>query len=162
MSKQSLITDAAQAAARFGAASDAVDSAAAAVLGVNRTDLRILGLVLDAGAMAAGPLAAAADLSPAATSTAIQRLVTAGYLRRDVDPGDRRRAVVTLTEVAAGLLRRIYGPIERAGRSELDRYPAAELTVIVDFLRRGERLQLDQAARIRRLRARSPRRSDQP
>ena len=155
MSKQSLITDAAQAAARFGAANDAVDAAAAAVLGVNRTDLRILGLVLDARAMAAGPLAVAAGLSPAATSTAIQRLVTAGYLCREVDPGDRRRAVVTPTEVATGLLRRIYGPIERAGRAELDRYPTAELTVILDFLRRGERLQLDQAARIRRLRARS-------
>jgi hypothetical protein len=45
----------------------------------------------------------------------------------------------------------VYGPIERAGRRELARYTAEELAVIVDFLRRGERMQLDQAARIRRL-----------
>lgn len=152
MPKQAMITEAAQAAARFGASNDAVDAAAAAVLEVNRTDLRILGLVLEAGTMAAGPLATAAGLSPAATSTAIQRLVTAGHLRRDVDPADRRRAVVTVTGPAAGLLDRIYRPIERAGRAELARYSAAELAVIVDFLRRGERLQLDQAARIRDVR----------
>jgi DNA-binding MarR family transcriptional regulator len=139
------------AAARLGAANDAVDAAAAAVFGVNRTDLRILGVVVEAGAMAAGPLAAAAGLSPAATTTAIQRLVTAGYLTRAVDTDDRRRAVVTLTRTAETLLERVYGPIERAGRREIARYSADELALIVDFLRRGERMQLDQAERIRGL-----------
>ena len=140
-----------RAAARLGAANDAVDAAAAELLRVNRTDLRILGLVLEAGATAAGRLAAAAKLSPAATTTAIQRLVIAGYLRREVDAGDRRRAVVSVTEEAADLLARVYGPIERAGRRELARYSTGELAVIVDFLRRGERMQLDQADRIRRM-----------
>jgi len=145
--------EAVHAAARLGAANDAVDAAAAAVLGVNRTDLRILGLVLEAGTLAAGPLAAAANLSPAATSTAIQRLTSAGYLTREVDAADRRRAVVAITATAADLLTRLYAPIERAGRKELARYGAAELAVILDFLRRGERMQLDQAARIRALAA---------
>jgi DNA-binding MarR family transcriptional regulator len=142
------------AAARLGAASDAVDAAAAAVFGVNRTDLRILGVVVEAGAVAAGPLAAAAGLSPAAASTAIQRLVAAGYLTRAVDADDRRRAVVTLTRTAETLLDQVYGPIERAGRREIARYSAAELVLIADFLRRGERMQLDQAERIRGLAAR--------
>ena len=139
------------AAARLGAANDAVDAAAAGALGVNRTDLRILGVASESGPIAAGTLGAAAGLSPAATTTAIQRLVTAGYLTRGVDPVDRRRATVAITPAAAGLLQRVYGPIEQAGRRELARYSAAELTVIVDFLRRGERMQLDQAARIRDL-----------
>jgi DNA-binding MarR family transcriptional regulator len=152
VSKQTAVAEAARAAARLGAANDAVDAAAAAVLGVNRTDLRILGLVLEAGALAAGPLAAAANLSPAATSTAIQRLGAAGYLSRDVDSGDRRRAVVTVTPAASDLLTRVYGPIEDAGHRELARYSAAELAVILDFLERGERMQLDQAARIRGMR----------
>jgi DNA-binding MarR family transcriptional regulator len=142
---------AAQAAADFGAAADAVDTAAAAALGVNRTDLRILGLVLDAGAIAASPLAAAANLSPAATSTAIQRLVAAGHLTRGVDERDRRRAVVALTPSAAALLAELYDPIGRAGRRELARYSAAELAVIIDFLDRGRRLRLRQAERIRAL-----------
>ncbi len=141
--------EAARAAADFGAASDAVDDAAATILGVNRTDLRILGLVLEAGALSAAPLADAAGLSPAATSTAIQRLVAAGHLTRTVDEADRRRAVVKVTPRAAELLDRIYGPIGHAGRRELARYSDAELTLITDFLRRGRELQLRQAERIR-------------
>ena len=143
--------EAARAAAAFGDANDAVDTAAAAVLGINRTDLRILGLVLAEGAMAAGPLAAAAGLSPAATTTAIQRLVTAGHLIRATDPHDRRRAVVQLTTSAEAALDRIYGPIHRAGLRELARYSAAELALITDFLNRGRRMQLEQAERVRSL-----------
>jgi DNA-binding MarR family transcriptional regulator len=150
MSKQ-LRDAAAQAAADFGAAAEAVDEAASALFGVNRTDLRIIGLVHDAGAIAAGPLAAAAGLSPAATSTAIQRLVAAGYLRREVDPRDRRRAVMTVTGTATALLERVYTPLATAGRRELGRYSTAELEVILDFLRRGIRLQRAQADRIRGL-----------
>ena len=160
MSKQSspeqvtrLRSQVAQAAADFGAAADAVDGAVATLFGVNRTDLRILGLVFAAGAMAAGPLAAAARLSPAATSTAIQRLVAAGHLSRAVDDRDRRRAVVTLTAKALDLLDRTYAPIARAGRADLARYSARDLALILDFLERGIRLQHAQADRIRTLAA---------
>ena len=148
---EDLREETARAAADFGDANGVVDTAAAAVLGVNRTDLRILGLLLAEGAMAAGPLAAAAGLSPAATSTAIQRLVTAGHLTRATDPADRRRAVVQLTASAAAALERIYAPIHRAGLREMARYSAEELTVIADFLTRGRRMQLDQAERVRTL-----------
>jgi DNA-binding MarR family transcriptional regulator len=141
--------EAARAAADFGAASDAVDDAAAAVLGVNRTDLRILGLVMAAGSLSAAPLAEAAGLSPAATSTAIQRLVAAGHLTRTVDEADRRRAVVALTPRATELIEHIYGPIGRAGHRELARYSPGELELITDFLRRGRQLQLTEAERIR-------------
>jgi DNA-binding MarR family transcriptional regulator len=155
VSKQSvpadLLASTAQAAADFGAAAGAVDDAAAAAFGVNRTDLRIIGLLHQAGELPAGRLAAAAGLSPAATSTAIQRLMAAGYLTRAVDGQDRRRAVVALTAPAADLLARVYAPIGRAGRAELDRYAAPELRLIEDFLRRGTRLQLSQADRVRSL-----------
>jgi DNA-binding MarR family transcriptional regulator len=140
---------AADAAARFGAAADEVDDAAAARLGVNRTDLRILGLVSAAEAMTAGALATAARLSPAATTAAIQRLAAAGHLRREVDPSDRRRAVVTVTATTAEILDRVYRPIGEAGLRLLDRYSPAELTLITEFLHVGRRMQLEQAERIR-------------
>lgn len=147
-----LRTAAADAAAEFGAAADEVDDAAAGRLGVNRTDLRILGLVGAAGAMTAGVLAEAARLSPAATTAAIQRLVAAGHLRREVDPVDRRRAVVTVTEGTVETLDRVYGPIGDVGRRLLDRYSPAELALITGFLRLGRRMQLEQAERIRMMR----------
>ncbi|MEA5358998.1 MarR family transcriptional regulator [Amycolatopsis sp., V23-08] len=148
-SRAELITEATHAAADFGAANDLVDEAAAAAFGVNRTDLRIIGLVANAGTLTAGGLATAAGLSPAATTTAIQRLTHAGHLTRRTDADDRRRAVVELTARAVDLLEEVYGPVERAGRELLERYSAEELAFIVDLLRRGERMQLAEARRVR-------------
>lgn len=149
MSKQSLVTEATHAAADFGAANDVVDEAAAAAFGVNRTDLRIIGLVQAAGTLTAGQLATQAHLSPAATTTAIQRLTHAGHLTRRTDAHDRRRAVVELTAEAAELLAEIYAPIERAGRALLEEYSADQLEFVIEVLRRGERMQLAEAERIR-------------
>jgi hypothetical protein len=59
-----MLAAAAQAAADFGAAAAAVDDAAAAAFGLNRTDLRIIGLLREAGPLSAGQLSAAAGLSP--------------------------------------------------------------------------------------------------
>jgi DNA-binding MarR family transcriptional regulator len=151
---QAALTAAAQAAADFGAAAVEVDEAAAAVFGVNRTDLRIIGLLHKAGPMSAGPLAVAARLSPAATSTAIQRLVAAGCVTRSVDDADRRRAVVALTPWATDLLAQIYAPIGEAGLAELADYSVAEIALVTEALRRGERLQVAHAERIRGLRRR--------
>jgi DNA-binding MarR family transcriptional regulator len=148
VSKQSAVERAARAASEFGGAADAVDAAAAGVFGVNRTDLRLLGAVVH-GPLTAGEAAAAVHLSPAAATTAIQRLVARGYLTRESDPADRRRAVVTLTVPARELVERIYGPVGDAGVASLQRWSAAELELIADFLERGRALQLAEAERIR-------------
>ena len=159
MSKQSAVERAARAASEFGDAADAVDAAAAAVFGVNRTDLRILGVVLH-GALTAGQVAAAVALSPAAATTAIQRLVGRGYLTREPDAADRRRAVVALTGSARELAERIYGPVGDAGVAALQRWSAAELDLVADFLERGRALQLAEAERIRAMCDSAPDRPD--
>jgi DNA-binding MarR family transcriptional regulator len=151
VSKQSLVTEATQAAAASGAAGDVVDEAAAAAFGVNRTDLRIIGLIAAAGTLTAGGLATQAHLSPAATTTAIQRLTHAGHLTRRTATDDRRRAVVELTPEAAKRLEEIYAPIERAGRAILEDYTPEQLALVAEVLRRGERMQLAEAERIRAL-----------
>lgn len=139
----------AAAAAGFGAAADAVDSAVAAALKVNRTDLTILGAVHNVGRLSAGDAATAASLSPAATSAAIRRLVGAGLLRREIDPNDRRRASLTVTERASGMIEQAYGPIGRGGRAELERWASEELAIIESFLITGIQFQQHHAARIR-------------
>ncbi|WP_051808564.1 MarR family winged helix-turn-helix transcriptional regulator [Actinoplanes subtropicus] len=148
-----LLAGAARAAADFGAAADTVDQAAAATLGVNRTDLRIIGLIKDAGSMAATALSEAAGLSPGATTTAIQRLVAAGHLHRAIDPQDRRRVILTVVTATGDLLDRIYGPIGKAGERLLARYSARELRLITEFMHAGRRLQLEEAERIRSIRS---------
>ncbi len=139
----------AEAAADFGAAADEVDGAVAEVLGVNRTDLRIIGAVALAGELSAGALARDVGLSPAATTTAVQRLVAAGHLTREVDPADRRRTVLALTPGAAEQIERAYGPVAREGQEALEDYTTAELAVVERFLRQGVALQRAHAARIR-------------
>lgn len=146
--REAALAAAAQAAADFGAAASAVDDAAAAVFGVNRTDLRIIGLLREAGPLPAGRLAAAAGLSPAAASTAIQRLAAAGCVTRTADAADRRRAVVALTGRAASLLSQVYDPVRQAGLAELAAYSPAQIALVTEVLRRGQRLQLAQAERI--------------
>ena len=134
--------------ADFGAASDEIDAAAAQVFGVNRTDLRILDLVNRAGSMSAGVLAVAAGLSPAATTTAVQRLVAAGHLVRAVDPGDRRRVVLTLTDSPGALVDSCYGPLGAALRLLATMSPT-DLATVEAFLRAGVALQREAAGRIR-------------
>jgi hypothetical protein len=127
VSKQSAVERAALAAGRFGDAADALDEAAACVFGVNRTDLRVIGALRD-GPLSAGRLAAAVQ-----------------------DPDDRRRAVVALTPQALRLVERVYRPVLEAGLATLQRWSAAELDLIADFLERGRALQLAEAERIRAL-----------
>jgi DNA-binding MarR family transcriptional regulator len=144
-----LVANAGAAAADFGAAAGAVDDAAAAAFGVNRTDLRMIGTLHHRGALTAGQLAASCSLSPAATTTAIQRLVRAGHVTRAVDSDDRRRAVVAVTASAAIRLEAIYRPVGEAGMALLADYDGAELRLLTDFLLRGESLHRAQALRIR-------------
>jgi DNA-binding MarR family transcriptional regulator len=150
VSKQSdLVERVAQASADFGAANTEVDDAVADLLAVNGTDRRIVGLVFVAGSLSAGALAAAAGLSPAATTTAVQRLVAAGHLVRAIDPGDRRRTALTLTDSAAATIRASYGPVAEEGARILAGYRPDELALIERFLQAGIDLQRRHAARIR-------------
>lgn len=142
---------AAAAAAAYGDAADAVDQAVADAIRVNRTDLRIMGVIYQEGPTSAGKLAAAVGLSPAATTEAVQRLVARELLARGTDPADRRRAVIAVGAAGEGLAERFYGPVGNAGQALLERYTDAELAVIADFMERGRELQLAEARRIRGL-----------
>lgn len=137
----------AQAAAEFGAAAKVVDGAVADALNVNDTDLRLLGILCAEGSLSAGALARASGLSPAATTTAIARLVAAGHATRADDPDDRRRAVVTVVGATADVIESVYGSLAHAGHELLRTYTDRELDLIEGFLRHGCRLQFEAATR---------------
>ncbi|MFC7621198.1 MarR family winged helix-turn-helix transcriptional regulator [Microlunatus sp. GCM10028923] len=136
--------------AEFQHLTDTYDDAAAALFGVNRTDLRLIGLLSLRGPLTAGDLAAGAALSPAATSTAIQRIVEAGHATREPGAEDRRRAVITLTPRARRLIDKAYTTIAEAGRTQLEGYSDRELRTIHDFLSRGNVLLEESARSLRR------------
>jgi DNA-binding MarR family transcriptional regulator len=129
--------------AEFQHLSDKYDDAAAELFGVNRTDLRLIGLLSLRGPLTAGELAAGSGLSPAATTTAIQRIVQAGHAKRRPGAEDRRQAVVSLTRRAEGLINRVYATVAEAGRRQLEDYSDRDLRTIHDFLARGNALLAD-------------------
>jgi len=147
--RQDLLAAVARGVAEFQNATDLVDDAVAQRLGINRTDQRCLGLLFGHGAMGAGQLAAASQLSPGAMTAALDRLERAGYIRRVRSSVDRRSVIVELTLTARRLIEEYYGPIGRAGLAHLDQYSDAELALLRDFLRKGRELQIEHAARIR-------------
>ncbi|HSJ83578.1 MAG TPA: MarR family transcriptional regulator [Acidimicrobiia bacterium] len=130
-------------------ATQAVDEAAADHLGVNLTDLRCLRLVLQDGATTATDLAHATGLTRPAITFAIDRLEKAGLAARTSDPTDRRRILVEPTQTARRKVSSLWGPIESAGAEALSRYPANELRILADFLRKATKLQDEHALRIR-------------
>jgi DNA-binding MarR family transcriptional regulator len=148
-SRDTLIAAVAREIAEFQSASEVVDEAAAQRMGINRTDLRCLGLLFGRGPLNAGQVASESGLSPAATTAALDRLERAGYARRVRDPADRRGVLVELTALAHQRLQEIYGPVGRAGMARLAGYSDAELALLRDFLCEGRRFQIEQAARIR-------------
>jgi DNA-binding MarR family transcriptional regulator len=116
-------------------AGDQLDEAVALQFGLNRTDLRCLGILYRRGRVTAGELAEESGLTPGAITTVLDRLERGGYANRVPDPADRRRVLVVSTVATREIGARIQGEVELASRRLLEGRETAELTCIRDFLR---------------------------
>src|SRR5712691_2795656 len=131
----------AQLAAAFGAAIRRTGSlmqlmgqAAADRIGLNATDLNCLNILSFSGQMTAGQLARATGLTTASITGVADRLEEAGYVRRERDPGDRRRVVIRLIqERAVSDVGSVFLPMVRAWQKIASRYSDDELRLIVEF-----------------------------
>ncbi len=151
MSKDEMVCAVAAGVRQLQQSFDAFDEAAAARLKLNRTDLRALDLLLaDPQPLSAGGLSSALRLSPAATTTVIDRLERAGLANRIPDPHNRRRVLIAATDTARDAERDIYAPVQAAGAKALAKYSLAELAVIVDFLHTARDVQEAEVARLTR------------
>src|SRR5262249_2473405 len=102
--------------------------------GINRTDLRALDLIGQAGVTSPTALADALGMSTGATSTVLDRLEAAGDARREPDPAPRRRELARPTPKAEALGEAIFAPVIRGTISEAAAYPDAALVSIAGFL----------------------------
>jgi DNA-binding MarR family transcriptional regulator len=135
------------------AAVAAVDLAVAERLGVNATDHRCLDILDQRGPLTAGALAQALSLSPSAVTTVLDRLQRLRYVRRVANPDDRRQVVVVLTPLLRRRARELCGDGSESG-ALLERYSAADLGLLCDFVRSDRELN---ERRARRLASRPPR-----
>lgn len=72
-------------------------------------------ILASSGPLSAGELTNALRLSPAATTTVIDRLERAGLVSRIRDSHNRRRVLVTPTDAARVIEQEIYLPVGAAG-----------------------------------------------
>ena len=104
---------------------DRLDEAVATRYGLNRTDLRCIGILYRRGRVTAGELAEESGLTPGAITTVLDRMERNGYANRVADPSDRRRVMVTSTTATRELGARVYGEVELAGRAQLEQIDPA-------------------------------------
>ena len=107
-------------------------------VGVNPTDLGSLCLLLLHGPAPAGRLAELTGLTTGAVTGVIDRLEKGGFVRREVDPADRRKVIVVPD---AGRVDRDLFPhfpsLKRATAQQFyDDFSIAELVLISEFLSR--------------------------
>jgi DNA-binding MarR family transcriptional regulator len=133
---------------RSQVATDRFDQSVADALGINRTDMRCIDILESEGPLPAGRLAESAGLSTGAMTTALDRLEAAGFARRAHDSSDRRRVLVEVTPLVAELTRRYYAEHAAMGAALYDRYTAAELEMLLEFVRRGREFNERRAAEV--------------
>lgn len=118
----------------------AFDEAAAKLLGINLTDLRVLGIVDRLGRVSPGQLAAEARLTTGTITALVDRLERAGYACRFRDEADRRRVFVVLTDLVRERMALIWGPVAEEGFELAQRYSVGELELLVQHHRESREL----------------------
>jgi DNA-binding MarR family transcriptional regulator len=145
--REALIQEIGMQSARWQEDVQRFDAAAAALLGVNSTDLRCAFLLTE-GEMTAKELAEETGLTPGAVTTVIDRLEDSELARRRHDQADRRRVLVELTSEARRKLNDIWGPLAVEGAALMRRYSTAELQLLCDFIVKVREIQQAHIARL--------------
>jgi DNA-binding MarR family transcriptional regulator len=123
------------------------------LLGVTAVERKCLDILARKGPMTAGAISEHTGLTSGAVTGLIDRLRTAGYVDRAVDPQDRRRVLVSLRPDTRlnQVLPQVFGPLGADMAAVTSHYSQPELEVIADFLRRTTDTLVANTARISHL-----------
>jgi DNA-binding MarR family transcriptional regulator len=133
-----------------GSLMNLMGQAAADRVGINATDLNCLNILSFSGSLTAGELARATGLTTASITGVVDRLEAAGFVRRERDPVDRRRVVVTIViEKAVREVASIFAPMIADWQQLASRYSDDELRLIVEFYDQMEQIIRKHLARLR-------------
>ena len=107
--------------------------------GVNSTDLQCVGLLMSDGPATPGELAERSGLTAGGAITAvIDRLESAGFVRRERDATDRRRVIVTaVPEAVFARFGEVYGRVGDRWNAYLDTLTDEQLEFANDLLQRA-------------------------
>ncbi|WP_400997384.1 MarR family winged helix-turn-helix transcriptional regulator [Agromyces sp. GXQ0307] len=110
--------------------------AVADTVGLSAADLKTLDLIRRDGPFSATDLAERTGLTGAAVTALIGRLSADGHISREVDPADRRRAIVRASEPAHPTLDAAYRSLGAALGHLISEYTPAEQAAIAAYLDR--------------------------
>jgi DNA-binding MarR family transcriptional regulator len=113
------------------------NQAVAARVGLHPTDLKVVSLLAQNGDMKAGQLAEHTGLTTGAITFIIDRLESAGYVRRVRHPEDRRSILVALQQEQTMRVAKFFTSMEQVMERVGDHYTNEELVIIVDFITRA-------------------------
>lgn len=136
----------------LGNSSSMLISACADRLGIHSTDWGCVLLLAEADPqpLTAGQLAELTGLTTGAVTGVLDRSEKAGFVRRERDPGDRRRVIVRLVPEAMARIQPMFdGMIADMLALQRD-YSDDELAVVADVITRASEILRTQARRIRR------------
>jgi DNA-binding transcriptional ArsR family regulator len=135
---------------RVGSMLQLLGQLAAERIGINATDLNCLNIVALSGPLTAGDLARSTGLTTASITGVIDRLEEGGFVRRERDPGDRRRVIVTLNfGPALAEIGPTFGPLVLAWQQAAAGYSDADLQLLVGFQQRFVDIVQEQLGRLR-------------
>jgi DNA-binding MarR family transcriptional regulator len=118
---------------RLQSESDALANAAAANLGLNRSDFACLRVLISDGPCTAGKLADATGLTTGAVTGVLDRLEKAEFVARDSDPDDRRRVIAVVRDEHRDRLAALLAPSWDASVFADAAFTDAELRVLSRF-----------------------------
>lgn len=104
-------------------------------LGLSLTDVNGLNVLVAAGPLTAGELAARTRISTGATTRMIDRLEAAGYVHRTSDPGDRRRVIVRIDPERARQAEAVFEPARQRLLALAPAFSEADVEVVARYLR---------------------------
>ena len=112
-------------------------------------DLNCLDALITQGPMTAGRLTEVNGVTTGAITGVIDRLEKAGFVRRDRDPNDRRRVIVTPLPNLEAQIFPLFAGLSGALSELAEKYSDDELAVIVDFVRAAGPITHEQITRLR-------------
>ncbi|MBF6334536.1 MarR family transcriptional regulator [Nocardia abscessus] len=119
-------------------ATDAVmmHQAVADRLGLHVTDLRCLNLLRIGGPATAGELATQTGLTTGAITRMIDRLLKAGYVRREHDEQDRRRVIVSVVQEKIDQIAPHYEVLANEFGAAMADYTAEQMELVLEVFDR--------------------------
>ena len=120
-------------------------------LGLNPSDHKCADLLTaEAGVSTPGRMAELTGLSTGAITGVLDRLERAGFVVREPDPNDRRRTLVRLTPERMPNMHRIFAPLSEGMERICANYTAAELSLILRFMRESYEMSVLAAEEVRK------------